>query len=77
MDKFSETPVEKGEFYCSDPLGRRTGNGVSQDIQKVLLKTIAEGKAYISKDQALNKIPLTVEGIKSKIENLKGAVTIA
>lgn len=27
LDEYSETPVQKGEFYVSDPTGRRTGNG--------------------------------------------------
>lgn len=27
IDQYSDQAVEKGEFYCMDPTGRRTGNG--------------------------------------------------
>lgn len=33
--------------------------------------------AYISRNQALNKVSLTEEGIKNIMDNLRGAVTIA
>jgi hypothetical protein len=30
IDQYSDQAVEKGEFYCMDPTGRRTGNGEQQ-----------------------------------------------
>lgn len=34
IDKYAETPVQKGANYCEDPTGRRTGHGMRHQVQQ-------------------------------------------
>lgn len=40
IDQYSEEPVQKGEFYCMDPTGRRTGNGEATILSKAIVVTL-------------------------------------
>uniref|UniRef100_A0A7S3QXZ8 Uncharacterized protein n=1 Tax=Dunaliella tertiolecta TaxID=3047 RepID=A0A7S3QXZ8_DUNTE len=76
LDEYSETHVEKGPFYASDPTGRRTGNACDPQVSKVLLKTLDEAVAAASRDQVARKVPLTHAALREAVDNVRGAVMI-
>ena len=49
LDSYSETPVEKGEFYSEDPAGKRDGNACCPTAKQTLLQTISDGMDLVHK----------------------------
>ncbi|KAG2433099.1 hypothetical protein HYH02_012802 [Chlamydomonas schloesseri] len=76
IDKYQETPVEKGPHYSEDPTGRRTGNACDPEVAKVLVKTLEEAVAVAHKDQVAKKVPLTLKALQEAVDNVRGAVMI-
>ncbi len=69
--------VVKGAHYCADPLGNRTGDAPSPALAEVLLRTAAEGVAAGAKALAAQGVALTVRGLQERVDNMRGAVTMA
>ena len=69
--------VRRGPHYCADPLGNRTGDAPSPQLAEVLLRTAADGVAACSKGLAAMGTALTVRGLQEKVDNMRGAVTMA
>lgn len=76
IDTYSEEAIEKTQYYNMDPTGRRTGNACSQDVAKVLLKTLDDAEAVCSKNQVEKKVPLSAKLLQEAIDNIRGAVMI-
>ncbi|KAL3790479.1 hypothetical protein HJC23_012035 [Cyclotella cryptica] len=69
--------VEKGPNYTADPSGLRTGNPPDGNMVEVLQQEALSLEDYVSKEQVQRKIPLTIQEINKKINNVRGAVTMA
>eukprot|EP00941_MAST-03F_sp_MAST-3F-sp1_P001449 g1449.t1 len=69
--------IEKGPFYKCDPLGQRTGNACDPKLIEVIEKTCRDAEQAVSKLQVKMRVALTVKKIQEKIDNIRGAVTIA
>jgi hypothetical protein len=69
--------VQKGAFYNADPLGNRSGNACNPKLLEVMEKTCNDALQCISKQQAARRVALTAEMLQEKIDNIRGAVTIA
>ncbi|KAL7460212.1 hypothetical protein ACHAXS_000675 [Conticribra weissflogii] len=69
--------VEKGDNYVADPSGLRTGNPPDKKMAEILNREVRSLEEYIDKYQARNKVALTLPEIAEKINNVRGAVTMA
>ena len=69
--------IEKGEYYQSDPLGNRTGNGPGPQLADTIEKVSLDALAAINKNQVAMKVPLKIETLNEKFDNIRGAVMMA
>ena len=69
--------IEKGEFYTPDPLGNRTGNGPGPKYKETMDRVAADAKHVLKATLVLQKVPMTKELLTEKLDNLRGAVTMA
>lgn len=69
--------VEKGPNYAADPSGLRTGNPPDAHMAEVLKREARSLEEYIDKSQAQRKVALTMGCINERIDNVRGAVTMA
>jgi len=69
--------VERGDNYVEDPSGLRTGNPPDEKMAEILNREVRALKEYIHKNQVQNQVALTLPEITEKINNVRGAVTMA
>lgn len=69
--------VEKGPNYVADPSGLRTGNPPDAQMAEVLKREVKSLEEYIDKQKVARKVALNIECIEEKINNVRGAVTMA
>jgi len=69
--------IKKNAHYNADPLGKRTGNRSDPKLGAVIEKTCADALEAISAKQVTMRVALTAQVLKEKIDNIRGAVTIA
>lgn len=69
--------IEKGDFYNPDPLGNRTGNAPSPQMRETIEKVVQDALDSIKSSLVALKLPLSVSVLNEKIDNIKGAVTMA
>ena len=69
--------VEKEANYVADPSGLRTGNPPDQKMAEILQREALKLEDYISKNQVQSRVSLTLEEINERINNVRGAVTMA
>ena len=69
--------VEKEPNYVADPSGLRIGNPPDEKMAEILEQETLKLEEYISKNQVQNKVALTMEEINDRINNVRGAVTMA
>jgi len=62
--------------FNKDPIGRRSGNAPSQSMKDVLLKTVADAKSLLSKNQLENRVCVTKGMLDEAFSNIKGATMI-
>ena len=70
--------IEKNEYYQADPLGARTGNGPGPQLAATMERVAADAEALLSgKDTVFKKVALTLPMLQEKLDNIRGAVTMA
>eukprot|EP00595_Chromulina_sp_UTEXLB2642_P003666 CAMPEP_0196761960 /NCGR_PEP_ID=MMETSP1095-20130614/1280_1 /TAXON_ID=96789 ORGANISM="Chromulina nebulosa, Strain UTEXLB2642" /NCGR_SAMPLE_ID=MMETSP1095 /ASSEMBLY_ACC=CAM_ASM_000446 /LENGTH=227 /DNA_ID=CAMNT_0042112105 /DNA_START=180 /DNA_END=863 /DNA_ORIENTATION=+ len=69
--------IEKGEYYNQDPTGIRTGNGPGPKLSETLELVANDAEAVLSKDNVTRKIAITLNMLQEKLDNIRGAVTMA
>ena len=72
-----EEVVDEGQNYVADPSGLRTGNPPDAQTAEVLQGEVLSLEQYIDKSQVQKKVALTIECIEEKIDNVRGAVSMA
>ncbi|XP_019727927.1 cilia- and flagella-associated protein 298 [Hippocampus comes] len=66
-----------GAVFKKDDIGRRNGHAPNEKMKAVLLKTVDEAKALISKKQVEVNVCVTMAMVKEALAQLRGAVMIA
>jgi len=69
--------VERGEYYCEDPTGVRTGNGVGPQLTETLERVAQDAENAIAKDMMIRKVAVKLDVLKEKLDNMRGAVMMA
>ncbi|KAJ7997600.1 hypothetical protein DPEC_G00230690 [Dallia pectoralis] len=76
-DEWEEKCVPSGGAeFNKDEIGRRNGRAPNHKMKEVILKTMEEAKAIISKKQVLAGVCVTMETVKEALDRLRGAVMI-
>nr|XP_020454125.1 UPF0769 protein C21orf59 homolog [Monopterus albus] len=65
-----------GTIFRKDEIGRRNGHAPNDKMKDVLMKTVEEAKALISKKQVQANVCVTMEMVKEALDQLRGAVMI-
>ncbi|XP_029375001.1 cilia- and flagella-associated protein 298 [Echeneis naucrates] len=65
-----------GAVLRKDELGRRNGQAPNDKMKEVLMRTMDEAKALISKKQVQANVCVTMEMVKEALDQLRGAVMI-
>ncbi|XP_068600270.1 cilia- and flagella-associated protein 298 [Brachionichthys hirsutus] len=65
-----------GPSFQRDELGRRNGHAPNGKMKEVLMRTVEEAKALISKKQVQANISVTMEMVQEALDQLRGAVMI-
>lgn len=76
-EKFAGVAIDKNEFYSPDPTGVRTGNGVGAQLMNTFEIVAFDAEAILDKNVVLQKVALTKELLMEKLDNIRGAVTMA
>ncbi|CCI43854.1 hypothetical protein ABG067_001391 [Albugo candida] len=77
LDAYQDCSVKKtrGEFYEEDPLGLRTGEGVSPQLRETMAKVSEDAKQYLQQFQM--KRCTTRHELNEKLMNIRGAIMMA
>lgn len=76
-DEWEERCVPSGgAVFRKDEIGRRNGHAPNDKMKEVLMRTVEEAKALISKKQVQANVCVTMEMVKEALDQLRGAVTI-
>ncbi|XP_037543912.1 cilia- and flagella-associated protein 298 [Nematolebias whitei] len=65
-----------GSVFKKDDIGRRNGHAPNDKMKEVLMRTVEEAKALISKKQVQANVCVTTEMVKEALDQLRGAVMI-
>ncbi|KAM9333122.1 cilia- and flagella-associated protein 298 [Pholidichthys leucotaenia] len=65
-----------GSVLRKDKIGRRNGRAPDDKMKQVLMRTVEEAKALISKKQVHANVCVTMEMVKEALDQLRGAVMI-
>jgi hypothetical protein len=79
LDKYQEMPeTPRGAFYEPDPLGLRTGEGVSPQLREVLARVGEDARQAVDSKQMLAHGERSdEEALLEKLMNVRGAVMMA
>ncbi|KAF0038666.1 hypothetical protein F2P81_009150 [Scophthalmus maximus] len=76
-DEWEDTCVPSGgPVFRKDEIGRRNGHAPNDKMKEVLMRTMEEAKALISKKQVQANVCVTMEMVKEALDQLRGAVMI-
>lgn len=76
-DEWEEKCIPSGgPVLRKDEIGRRNGHAPNDKMKEVLMKTVDEAKALISKKQVQANVCVTMEMVKEALDQLRGAVMI-
>ncbi|XP_054611102.1 cilia- and flagella-associated protein 298-like isoform X2 [Dunckerocampus dactyliophorus] len=76
-DEWEEKCVPSGgAVFKKDDVGRRNGQAPNDKMKEVLLKTVDEVKALVSKKQAEANVCVTMAMVKEGLDQLRGATMI-
>ncbi|KAJ3589397.1 hypothetical protein NHX12_010242 [Muraenolepis orangiensis] len=74
-DEWEERCVPSGgAVFRKDEMGRRNGHAPGDQMKEVLMRTVEEAKALISKKQAQASVCVTIEMVKEALNQLRGVV---
>lgn len=76
LEQGGET-IEKGQYYCADPQGNRTGNGVGPQLSETFEKVCADAQAILDSANVKRKMAISMEMLTEKLDNMRGAVMMA
>lgn len=77
IDECGEKCVPSGGAVLrKDKIGRRNGQAPNDKMKEVLMKTVDEAKALMSKKQAQANVCVTLDMVKDALDQLRGAVMI-
>ncbi|XP_061589343.1 cilia- and flagella-associated protein 298 [Cololabis saira] len=65
-----------GTVFRRDEIGRRNGHAPTDKMKEVLMRTVEEAKASVSKKQVQANVCVTMETVKDALDQLRGAVMI-
>ncbi|XP_032390018.1 cilia- and flagella-associated protein 298 isoform X2 [Etheostoma spectabile] len=65
-----------GAVFRKDEIGRRNGHAPNEKMKEMLMRTVEEAKALISKKQVQANVCVTMEMVKEALDPLRGAVMI-
>eukprot|EP00294_Goniomonas_avonlea_P003530 CAMPEP_0114539464 /NCGR_PEP_ID=MMETSP0114-20121206/250_1 /TAXON_ID=31324 /ORGANISM="Goniomonas sp, Strain m" /LENGTH=279 /DNA_ID=CAMNT_0001723565 /DNA_START=73 /DNA_END=912 /DNA_ORIENTATION=- len=78
LDEYDESPPPRGQYYKSDPTGRRTGEAPEPRLAEVLFRQCAEARKLTNcKEQVERKEFMTRARITEAMDHMRGAITIA
>ncbi|XP_054907299.1 cilia- and flagella-associated protein 298 [Poeciliopsis prolifica] len=76
-DEWEERCIPSGgKIFRKDEIGRRNGHAPNDKMKEVLMRTVEEAKALISKKQVQANVCVTMEMVKEALDQLRGAVMI-
>uniref|UniRef100_UPI003AAABAB5 cilia- and flagella-associated protein 298 isoform X2 n=1 Tax=Centroberyx gerrardi TaxID=166262 RepID=UPI003AAABAB5 len=76
-DEWEEKCVPSGgAVFRKDEIGRRNGHAPNDKMKAVLMRTVEEAKALISKKQVQANVCVTMEMVKEALDQLRGAAMI-
>uniref|UniRef100_A0A1A8M4M3 Chromosome 21 open reading frame 59 n=1 Tax=Nothobranchius pienaari TaxID=704102 RepID=A0A1A8M4M3_9TELE len=76
-DEWEERCIPSGgPVFRKDDVGKRNGHAPNDKMKVVLMKTVEEAKALVSKKQAQANVCVTMEMITEALDQLRGAVMI-
>ncbi|XP_012714187.2 cilia- and flagella-associated protein 298 isoform X1 [Fundulus heteroclitus] len=76
-DEWEEQCIPSGgAVFRKDEIGRRNGHAPNDKMKAVLMRTVEEAKALVSKKQVQANVCVTVEMVKEALDQLRGAVMI-
>lgn len=76
-DEWEEKCIPSGgPVLRKDEIGRRNGHAPNDKMKEVLMKTVDEAKALISKKQVQANVCVTMEMVKEALDQLRGSVMI-
>lgn len=77
IDEWEDKCVPSGgPVLRKDEIGRRNGQAPNDKMKEVLMRTVEEAKALISKKQVQANVCFTMEMVKEALDQLRGAVMI-
>eukprot|EP00904_Undaria_pinnatifida_P003098 jgi/Undpi1/1278/HiC_scaffold_11.g04670.m1 len=76
-EEYEGALIEKGPHYQADPTGKRNGNGVGPQLRNTLERVCVDAQALLGKEQAQRRVAVTQEALDEKMDNIRGAVTMA
>lgn len=76
LEEGGET-IDKGEYYCEDPQGQRTGNGPGPQLMETIERVATDAESVIKDTLSKRKIATTKEILIEKLDNIRGAVMMA
>ncbi|KAM3868574.1 cilia- and flagella-associated protein 298 [Diretmus argenteus] len=76
-DQWEEKCVPSGgSVFRKDGIGMRNGHAPNEKMKEVLVRTVEEAKALISKKQVQANVCVTMAMVKEALDQLRGAVMI-
>ncbi|XP_012691231.2 cilia- and flagella-associated protein 298 [Clupea harengus] len=76
-DEWEDTCIPSGGAeFKKDEIGRRNGHAPNEKMKDVLMKTLEEARALISKKQVQANVCVTMGMVKEALDLLRGAVMI-
>lgn len=76
-EEYEGVKIDKGEFYRADPSGKRTGNGVSEQLLETIERVCKDAEMAVGKAATAARVATTQEVLDEKLANIRGAVTMA
>jgi hypothetical protein len=69
--------IEKGQYYCMDPTGHRTGNGVGPQLSETIDKVVADTDAVLDMANVRRKVATTMAMLTERLDNMRGVVMMS
>jgi len=73
-EKYNGAEIEKNEFYCPDPTGMRTGQGVGPQLSATIDRVIQDTLEVLHTNCVQRKIPISLPLLQEKMDNIRGVV---